>query len=75
MHTLVVQAQFEIDRIEQRMAERQGTLDDLRLQVATLESPANVTRAATELGLVTPTERLHLEPVVGETPSPAITRS
>lgn len=75
MHTMVVQAQFEIDRIEQRMAERQGTLDDLRLQVATLESPANVTNAAAELGLVTPTERVHLAPVVAGASAPSIDHS
>lgn len=75
MHTMVVQAQFEIDRLEQRMADRQATLDDLRLQVATLESPANITRAAAELGLVTPPERVHLEPVVGDSPARTIERS
>lgn len=78
MHTLVVQAQFELDRLDQQMSERQGTLDSLRLQVATLESPAHVAGAAAELGMVTPTDRVHLEPVVagGNTaPSPIATRS
>lgn len=75
MHTMVVQAQFEIDRIDQRIAERQGTLDDLRLQVATFESPSAVAGAAAELGLVTPTDRVHLEPVMSGPATPATDRS
>lgn len=77
MHTLVVQAQFEIDRLEQNMAERQGMVDSLRLEVATLEAPAHVARAAAELGMVNPSERVHLEPVVDPVASatPLIDRS
>ncbi len=63
-HTLVVQAQFELDRVDQRVAERQGDLEALRLEVARLESPAAITAAAGELGLVTPPDRVHLEPVL-----------
>lgn len=68
VHTMVVQAQFELDQLDQRVAERQGELDELRLHVATLESPASITSAATDLGLVTPADRLYLEPVVATVP-------
>lgn len=71
-HTLVVQAQFELDRVDQRVAERQGDLEALRLEVARLESPAAITAAARDLGLVTPTDRVHLEPVL--TPPAAAAR-
>jgi cell division protein FtsL len=64
VHTLVVQAQFELDRLDQQVADRQGQLDALRLRVATLESPAHVAEAAAAIGMVTPAERIHLEPVV-----------
>ena len=40
-----------------------------------LESPANVTNAAAELGLVTPTERVHLAPVVADASAPSIDHS
>lgn len=68
VHTLVVQAQFELDQLDQSVAERQGELDELRLHVATLESPASITAAAADLGLVTPADRVYLEPVVTSAP-------
>ena len=68
MHTLVVQAQFELDRLDQQVSERLGELDALRLDVARLESPAAITEAAREIGLVAPTERVYLEPVVTPVP-------
>lgn len=63
MHSLVVQAQFDLDRIDQQVADRRGELDALRLDVARLESPGAIAAAAAQLGLVNPTERLYLEPV------------
>ncbi|MDZ7677124.1 MAG: septum formation initiator family protein [Acidimicrobiales bacterium] len=68
VHTLVVQAQFELDRLDQQVADRQGELDSLRLEVAGLESPEAITEAARDLGLVTPSERVYLDPV--QTPVP-----
>ena len=66
VHTLVVQAQFELDRVEQQVEERRGELDGLRLQVAQLESPQAVVRAAVDLGMVNPIDRVYLEPVSSE---------
>lgn len=63
VHALVVQAQFDLDRIDQQVVERRGELDALRLEVARLESPQSIADAAAELGLVTPTDRVWLEPV------------
>jgi cell division protein FtsL len=63
VHTMVVQAQFELDRIDQQVAERRGELDALRLEVARLESPQNIAEVAAELGMVAPPDRVWLEPV------------
>jgi cell division protein FtsL len=63
VHTLVVQAQFELDRIDQQVVERRGELDALRLEVARLESPQSIADAAADLGMVTPPDRVWLEPV------------
>jgi cell division protein FtsL len=62
VHTLVVQAQFELDQVEQQVAERRGDLDALRLEVATLESPSAIAEAAATIGLVNPPDRVYLEP-------------
>lgn len=69
MHTLVVQAQYELDRVQQEVETRRGELDGLRSEVARLESPNAVVAAAHELGLVSPTERVYLDPV---RPDPAV---
>jgi cell division protein FtsL len=63
VHALVVQAQFELDRIDQQVADRRGELDALRLEVAQLESPQSIADAAADLGMVTPPDRVWLEPV------------
>ena len=54
MHSLVVQAQFELDRIDQQVATRQDQIDARRVEVAVLESPAAIVEAADQLGMVTP---------------------
>lgn len=63
MHALVVQAQFELDRVEERVAEAEGRLHSLRLEVARLESPESIADAAAEIGMVHPADRVWLEPV------------
>jgi hypothetical protein len=68
VHAMVVQAQFELDQLDQRVAERRGDLDGLRLDVARMEAPATITAAARDLGLVTPTGRVYLDPVVTPVP-------
>lgn len=61
MHSLVVQAQFELDRIDQQVTARQDQIDARRVEVAVLESPAAIVAAADELGMVSPDDVVHLE--------------
>ncbi|SRR5690606_14167126 len=63
MHALVVQAQFELDRLDEQVADTEGQLNSLRLEVARLESPQSIADAAAEIGMVHPTDRVWLEPV------------
>ncbi|MGY6500219.1 MAG: hypothetical protein ACXIVQ_04870 [Acidimicrobiales bacterium] len=70
MHTLVVQAQYELDQVQQDVELRRGELDALRDEVARLESPPAVVAAALDLGLVNPDERVFLDPVRTEVTSP-----
>ncbi|QGG95552.1 hypothetical protein [Actinomarinicola tropica] len=73
MHSLVVQAQFEKDRLEQSVAERRDQIDARRVEVARLESPAAVVASATELGMVVPEDRVYLlpdAPADGTVPAP-----
>jgi cell division protein FtsL len=62
-HALVVQAQFDLDRLDQQVADTRGQLDALRLEVARLESPQSIATAAEEIGMVNPPDRVWLEPV------------
>ncbi len=60
MHSLVVQAQFELDRIDQDVATRQDQIDARRVEVAQLESPSAIVDAADELGMVPPDDVVYL---------------
>lgn len=62
MHSLVVQAQFELDRVDQAVAERRSEIEQRRVAVARLESPAEVVAAAEALGMVEPSDRVYLLP-------------
>jgi hypothetical protein len=59
---LLVQGQERLDTLESGIAAERGRHQELRLQVAGLESPARIVAAATELGMVTPPEVLYLTP-------------
>lgn len=73
MHTLVVQAQFRLDRLEQQVAERVERVEALRVDVARAESPEAIVAAAEALGMVRPPERIYLLPVTDGGPSAAPT--
>jgi cell division protein FtsL len=62
MHSLVVQAQFELDRIDEQVATRRNQIDARRVEVAELESPAAIVEAADDLGMVSPTDVVYLRP-------------
>jgi cell division protein FtsL len=62
MHSLVVQAQFELDRIDEQVATRQNQIDARRVEVAEMESPAAIVEAADGLGMVAPDDVVYLRP-------------
>lgn len=60
MHSLVVQAQFELDRLDEQVATREDQIDARRVEVAELESPSAIVEAANELGMVDPIDTVYL---------------
>jgi hypothetical protein len=63
---LLVQGQERLDTLHADIGDAGGRQQELRLEVAELESPARIVAAATELGLVTPPEVLYLTPAPAE---------
>ncbi|MGI8661650.1 MAG: hypothetical protein ACR2LQ_00365 [Acidimicrobiales bacterium] len=64
-HTVLVQNQQRIDRVQQDIRDAQAEYQATRLLVAQLESPARIVEEASRLGMVTPPGTTYL------TPSPA----
>lgn len=60
MHSLVVQAQFELEHVQQQVSETKGLIEAQRVELARLEAPVAVTSAARDLGMIEPEERLYL---------------
>lgn len=62
-HTVLISAQSRLDRLDQRIAAEEARRDELRLEVAELESPVRIVETARdELGMVTPPEVVWLTP-------------
>lgn len=59
---LLVQGQERLDTLDSSIDAGRGRHQELRLEVAELESPERIVAAATELGMVTPPEVLYLTP-------------
>lgn len=74
-NVLLTQNQFELDRLQARAAEKQARYEQLRLQVAQLESPSRIVATAQHrLGMVAPqgiTYLLPPAPVPGAPQPPA----
>jgi cell division protein FtsL len=63
LHVVLTQGQFELDRINARAEQEQQRFEQLRLEVAELESPERVVAAAQErLGMVPPPGVTYLTP-------------
>lgn len=60
MHSLVVQAQFELEHAQQKVSETRGLIETQRVELARLEAPMAVTSAARDLGMIEPAERVYL---------------
>jgi cell division protein FtsL len=68
VHTLLVQGQIRLDRLDADVAEQQASYQRLRLDVGQLESPERiVAEAESRLGMVSPAELIYLSP---EEPEP-----
>jgi len=75
-HTVLIESQASVDGLDQRVAAEQARYEELRQQVAELESPQRILGEATqELGMVPAGEKIWLTPnepaPTGSTESPA----
>ena len=68
VHVVLAQNQLRLDRLTSRAAAAQVTYEQLRLEVAQLESPTRIVSEATARGMVTPPGVTYLEP---KTPQPS----
>ncbi len=61
-HTLLVQGQLRLDGLDDDLRVEQARYQELRKEVAEMESPARVVAAAEHLGMVTPQDLVYLQP-------------
>lgn len=61
-HALLIESQSRLDQLDQEVAEEQARYEELRLDVAQLESPDRILAEAAEQGLVPPDEVVWLTP-------------
>lgn len=61
-HTVLVQGQVRLDRLDAELSVEQARYQRLRKDVAEQESPARVVAAAQEQGMVTPDDLVYLQP-------------
>ena len=54
LHVVSAEKQLELDRLTQREQQAQGTYEDLRLEVNTLDTPGRILSSASRLGMVQP---------------------
>jgi hypothetical protein len=73
MQAVLVQGQLRLDRVHHDIETRQEALDKLATEVATLEAPDRIQRAATEFGMVQPPDVVFLAPTTVDVlpPDPA----
>lgn len=69
-HTVLVQGQMRLDRIDAQLAAEQARYQELRTTVAEMESPGRIVSAAEDLGMVSPAGLVYLQP---SSPDPTTT--
>jgi cell division protein FtsL len=79
--TVLVQGQVRLDGLDAQLSAEQARYQELRTDVAELESPARIVEAAHQQGMVTPDDLLYLQPpapdpsaagpTTGDDPEPA----
>jgi cell division protein FtsL len=60
--TVLVQGQVRLDALDAQLTTEQARYQELRKDVAELESPARIVEAAHQQGMVTPDDLLYLQP-------------
>ena len=60
--TLLVQGQIRLDGLDDQLTVEQARYQQLRNEVAEMESPARVVAAAQDLGMVVPDDLVYLQP-------------
>ena len=68
-HALLIESQIRLDGLDKQVSEEQAQYEDLREEVAELESPARIQEAATEMGMVPPREVVWIGAEQPATPS------
>jgi hypothetical protein len=61
-HTVLVEGQVRLDQLDAQLIEEQAAYQELRTEVAELESPTRIVQAAQEMGMVTPDDLQYLQP-------------
>jgi cell division protein FtsL len=61
-HTVLVQGQVRLDAVDAQLAEEQARYQELRQEVAAMESPERIVAAAHDAGMVTPDDLVYLQP-------------
>lgn len=61
-HTVLLQGQLKLDRVDAQLSVEQARYQELRRDVAQLESPERIVGAAHEQGMVTPDDLVYLQP-------------
>jgi len=67
-HTVLVQGQVRLDELDAQLTVEQARYQELRTDVAAMESPSRVVAAAEALGMVSPQDLVYLQP---EAPDPS----
>ncbi|MGQ0830148.1 MAG: hypothetical protein ACT4OV_00545 [Microthrixaceae bacterium] len=70
-HALLVQGQVRLDGLDTQLTAEQARYQELRTQVAEMESPARVVAAAQALGMVAPDDLVYLQPEATLAPATA----
>lgn len=61
-HTVLVQGQVRLDELDAQLTVEQARYQELRTEVAEMESPSRVVAAAEEMGMVSPQDLVYLQP-------------
>ena len=61
-HAVLVEGQVRLDELDAQLVAEQARYQELRTEVAQLESPDRIVQAANEMGMVTPDDLQYLTP-------------